>query len=530
MTDSDPTPETEQSGRPPDEERPARPRPLARLRELLRRLPFPPAKTRRGMFVLTLLLMGAGAALTVGGIKAVHYSETATFCGLCHTMDPEEKGLAMSAHADLECAECHVEPGTKGFIKAKIKGTKQLIQVLTGTYPTPIPPPDHSEMPPVETTCLRCHSLDHITDAGGPTNLIVRTEFKADKDNTRETLAVLVRPAGVGTNSVEGVHWHVKQHVSYSSDDPKRQTIDLVKFKKGGETETYIASRQVRESANVSVDVARLKREEESHTMDCLDCHNRVGHAIPSPDEAVDAAMAQGTISPDLPYIKRDATRVLDGDYDSDAAADRAIDALESSLTSADHDPKTATKAAQAVSELKAIYRLVATPEMKVQAATYPNNLGHQSAPGCFRCHDGAHYRVVDGVITSETIPSTCNTCHTFPQVGGNAASVPIGPKPADHVADLWVFEHKFAAGSLTPGTGNCGACHSPSYCQNCHDSGAINVDHDTMLYNHAKSVKAAGGTQACSYCHQKPYCAQCHKEPVMSSVSTEDERIGLND
>ncbi len=71
-----------------------------------------------------------------------------------------------------------------------------------------------------------------------------------------------------------------------------------------------------------------------------------------------------------------------------------------------------------AIDELQRIYRLVATPEMRVTGTTYPNNLGHQSSPGCFRCHDGAHYKVENGVLTKEAIPSACATCHTFPQIG----------------------------------------------------------------------------------------------------------------
>ena len=28
---------------------------------------------------------------------------------------------------------------------------------------------------------------------------------------------------------------------------------------------------------------------------------------------------------------------------------------------------------------------------MKVTWGTYPNNIGHNNFPGCFRCHDGNH-------------------------------------------------------------------------------------------------------------------------------------------
>jgi hypothetical protein len=46
-------------------------------------------------------------------------------------------------------------------------------------------------------------------------------------------------------------------------------------------------------------------------------------------------------------------------------------------------------------------------PDMKVSWGTYPNNLGHQDFPGCFRCHDGSH-SAADG----RSIPNDCDTCH----------------------------------------------------------------------------------------------------------------------
>jgi hypothetical protein len=171
---------------------------------------------------------------------------------------------------------------------------------------------------------------------------------------------------------------------------------------------------------------------------------------------------------------------------------------------------------------------------MKVQAKTYPDNLGHQSSLGCFRCHDGGHYLVVKGQVTNKTIPSACATCHTFPQVSGVASryplvdnppstslasvisNIPLGAKPADHAAPAYVFSHKNAASKLDPTGTSCAACHTRSYCENCHNSGAIKVKHDTMLYNHASSAAAAGGTQSCTYCHQAISCAQCHKGPVL--------------
>jgi len=516
---------------------------FAPLGRVLARVPHPPWRSKRGIFVLFLLIAGFGSVVTVGGTAAVSFSETPGFCGMCHTMDPELKAYAMSPHNEVTCAECHINPGLGGFVKAKVNGTKQLIGVITGQFPTPIPPPDHADLPPVKVTCLKCHSLDRITANGGPVKLVLRPRFRPDKTNTRETVAVMLRPAGLGQaddasgDAVKGVHWHVEQKVTYTTTDVRSRKIDLVEIKADdGTTKQYIAGREVSVSTDVKPDIARLKSSETAKLMDCIDCHNRIGHGVPSPDQSVDESMAAGKISADLPFIKRDGVALLNGDYPSMTAADTAINGLRT--TYATRYPLVAktseAKVTAAIDELKTTYRLIATPAMKVQAKTYPDNLGHQTSLGCFRCHDGAHYRVVKGKITNEKIPSECSTCHTFPQIGTSAtisspvgkpagttptsqlADFPLGSRPADHKDKLYTFNHKNAVKSLDPAGTTCAACHSRNYCQDCHNSGAVKVTHTNMLYNHAAAITAAGSTQACAYCHQPVGCAACHKSPVL--------------
>ena len=46
---------------------------------------------------------------------------------------------------------------------------------------------------------------------------------------------------------------------------------------------------------------------------------------------------------------------------------------------------------------------------MKVVWGTYPNHIGHQATPGCFRCHDDEHK-----TESGETISQDCDTCHTL--------------------------------------------------------------------------------------------------------------------
>lgn len=485
-----------------------------RLSALLNRLPPPPRSTR-GLIVLVVLVGGIGAASTLGGIAMLHYTETAGFCGRCHTMGPELKAYAMSPHREVPCAECHVSPGIGGWIKAKINGTKQVLEIATGTFPEPIPPPDHADLPSVKDTCMKCHSLDEITEDGGPVKLVLRPRYKDDRANTKEMIAIVLRPAGLGRASgVRGVHWHVQQKVEFTRSDEQSQKIDWVGVTfENGTSKQFIAGSEVNLSNDVEPDITRLKKIETTRRMDCIECHNRIGHEIPSVSRLVDDAIAAGKIGADLPYIKRDALALLNASYRSTAAADKAIAGIRRAYAA--RYPLVlrmrGKEVTEAVVELQQIYRLVATPEMRVTAKTYANNLGHQSSPGCFRCHDGAHYRVVNGRLTSETIPWACATCHTFPQAGSSVSNVLFYGEPGKHEDKLWVFNHKSRVASLDPAGTSCGACHTRSYCENCHTSGAAKVTHDEMLYNHASAIRKSG-VEACAYCHQPVSCMKCHK------------------
>ncbi|HKH49513.1 MAG TPA: cytochrome c3 family protein [Thermoanaerobaculia bacterium] len=87
-------------------------------------------------------------------------------------------------------------------------------------------------------------------------------------------------------------------------------------------------------------------------TMDCLDCHNRPSHTFQPPEKEIDAALAVA-------------------------------------------------------------YRSNVFPSMKIGWGTYPNHIGHETSPGCFRCHDDAH-AAPDG----QTISQDCSTCHSLLAMG----------------------------------------------------------------------------------------------------------------
>jgi hypothetical protein len=98
--------------------------------------------------------------------------------------------------------------------------------------------------------------------------------------------------------------------------------------------------------------------------------------------------------------------------YGSEAAANAAIPrALETFYRSL-ADPLTADQRQdleRAGAAIAALYRRHVFPEMNVRFGTYPGNIGHVDAPGCFRCHDDNH-KSRDG----RTIRQDCELCHSI--------------------------------------------------------------------------------------------------------------------
>ena len=495
-----------------------------RLGRIVGRLPRPHLRSGRGKLLAFILVAGLGSILTAGGVAVAQWTETADFCGRCHTMGPELRGHALSSHRELACAECHVEPGLTGWIKSKINGTRQLIEVITGTFPTPIPPPGHEDLPPSSVTCRRCHDVNQLVEDGGPIKLVLGTRFRTDQANTRESVALVLRPAGFGAGSAtRGMHWHVMSDLQLSSSDGRSQTVDLVRVTNAdGSTTDFVSMGKVTSATNVQPDIVRILATAKTQRMDCIDCHNRVGHRLPTVNQAVDDSLELGTIDPSLPWIKQQAVARLTAVYATTVEADAAIEGIRSYYGS-EHPLVAVTKAAsinRAIAEIKRIYELVATPEMRVTAATYPDNLGHQAYPGCLRCHDGGHYKVVGGALTREAIPSACATCHTFPQIGPNTSAILIGERPATHLQPLWVFDHKTQVSMVDPASTTCGACHTRTYCENCHKTEAVNVPHDNMVYDHA-SVSREVGVAACVLCHQPTYCERCHPASILPGAGS---------
>jgi hypothetical protein len=141
-----------------------------------------------------------------------------------------------------------------------------------------------------------------------------------------------------------------------------------------------------------------------------MDCHNRPTHIFQVPERALDLAMSQGSISPKLPFVKKQALEALRRDYPDRATGAREIAASLDNFYRTTYPQTYAADSAlikTAIGTVQSLYEQNIFPDMKITWGTYPNNLGHTDYPGCFRCHDGNH-NSADG----RTISNDCAACH----------------------------------------------------------------------------------------------------------------------
>jgi len=370
-------------------------------------------------------------------------------------------------------------------------------------------------MRPANESCERCH-----WPASFHNDSVHEIKHYAADATSTETRTYLIMHTGGGTareGRGKGIHWHIENLVRYITTDEQKQLIPWVEV-------TFLDGRQV-----TYMDVTNPLPAEEiaaapKRTMDCVDCHNRVGHPFPSPEDAVDQAIALGRLDRRLPEVKARSMALLSQEYASD---EEALLAVETIRTQYERDyPEVAAAypdaIAQAEEVMKELLARITFEEAGVSWRSFPNNTGHKDFPGCFRCHDGKH-------LSSEGKPIRlhCNICHSIPEVVGEGERPPAMPvtmvqEPDYHLDANFIADHRFQANS------QCAACHGEihfgyedgSFCANsaCHGTKWPSVDLDAA-FPHPIALEGEHARVWCHECHngvKKPeyVCANCHQPP----------------
>jgi NapC/NirT cytochrome c family, N-terminal region len=392
-----------------------------------------------------LLSVAVGAAIIsvpaiYGSGQAYVYTDAVPFCGaVCHSMTPEYVTYQHSPHAHVTCAQCHVGPGPAGYVVAKIRGMTELVETLQSEYPRPIPAPI-TALHTIQDNCEVCHWPSNFFGA----RELHQVHFLSDEQNTRWEidLSILVGGGASGKSPETGVHWHIANKVEYVASDRERQNIPWVRSvdRRSGLAEVYTS--QMPPSAP--------RPAGEIRAMDCVDCHNRPTHILHSPDQSVDAALADGRVDSSLPFIKQQAVAALSANYTDREQAMQGIDSALRRYYQTSYPQIYAAKQPAvdaAIANLRESYDQNFFPSMNVRWDTYPANDDHFDSVGCFRCHDGQHKSV-----QGNAIPSDCDTCHRILRQG-KAGSVQFakGEKGLE-------FAHPIDIG---PMSASCNSCHT---------------------------------------------------------------------
>lgn len=401
-----------------------------------------PGTRRRflGFLILTFLFVSVSA---FGSYRAFEYTESVAFCGeTCHTvMKPEFTTYKAGAHARVRCVDCHVGSGADWYVRSKLSGAYQLYSVTFNKYSRPITTPVHNLRPAPET-CEQCHWPEKFFGA----QLKLFNRYGNDEANTLHQQRMLINVGGGSPSSgqVQGIHWHmnIANEVSYISTDEQRQEIPWVKVKDsaGNVTEYFDRTRPMSES----------ERQRPVRTMDCVDCHNRPAHVYQPPDVSVDQSFTAGRLDQGLPFLKREAVAVLSAPYETTEQALQSIDKGLNDFYRQNYVVVHSQKGesiSQAVSEVQRIYQTYFFPEMRTDWSTHPNNIGHLTSLGCFRCHSGNHVSKTGKVISND-----CNVCHT---------TIYDSQVPAEANIKLGEFRHPVDLGSLA--NRQCASCHAPN-------------------------------------------------------------------
>lgn len=407
--------------------------------------------------------------------------------------------------------------GTLQSILLKASHFRDLPAVLFNQYDRP----HKSEtMRPANESCERCHWPPAFH---GDTVREIN-HFEPDEENTeKRTYLILKTGAGERARGLgDGIHWHITNPVEYIAvDGDHEQDIRWVRatLPDGRTVEFNDATDPLSPDEIAAAD---------KQAMDCVSCHNRVGHPFDPPDKVIDRALAAGDLDSDLPYIKREMVSLLKNDCAQCGSLEKALeiadklqDRYEAKYPEAAES--NAEEIAQAFALVKEVLPRLVFEEPGITWESFPDDSKHLDFAGCFRCHDGKHLSE-DG----ESIRLHCNICHSIPLVvdaNTRPPQIPVGAvqEPPSHLQTNWMADHRFEANEF------CEVCHGEiefgtddsSFCANsaCHGQAWPQVDLNAA-FPHPVELEGKHAEAWCYSCHngvKKPsyQCANCHEPPA---------------
>jgi len=428
---------------------------------------LPPEGTPLWLRLAPYIFLGILSILALwGGAYAWEYTNSPEFCGqACHTMPPEFTSYLASPHARVDCVDCHIG---EGFITERItRKAGDLKHVFASVFKTYEYPIQVKHMRPARETCELCHFPEKFSDD----SLREIVQYRSDIENSSYTTYLILKTGGGSerTGLGQGIHWHIENPVYFLPLDKEEQQIPYIRVdREDGSRIEYI-------DITSDIDVSEINTED-LEEMDCITCHNRISHLVSYPEDTIDQLLQRGLIKADIPEIRDIALKTYYKEYTSLETALASFDLLDYYYEQKypGYYAENRDNITQAIDELKTSYSNTVYPDQKSDWSSHPDNIGHETSPGCFRCHDGSHLSE-----EGEAIRLECNLCHAIPVVAEagdfmTEIEISTGPEPKNHLNTNWISLHHLV---YEP---SCASCHTlgdpggtsnSSFCSNsaCH-------------------------------------------------------------
>jgi hypothetical protein len=115
--------------------------------------------TRAHLKVIKIFVASCIVVFLIFVAGLLKFSETPTFCGLCHQMNSYIESWKVSSHREVPCTKCHYEPGFLNHLKGKwVDGQVSLAYFISGKKPSTL----HAEIG--DSSCLQsgCHKVQDL--------------------------------------------------------------------------------------------------------------------------------------------------------------------------------------------------------------------------------------------------------------------------------------------------------------------------------------------------------------------------------
>lgn len=190
-----------------------------------------------------------------------------SFCPTCHYMVPFYNSWKTSTHNNIQCVECHFEPGLEGTIKGKLNGLVQIVNYVSTSYKKRKP---WADIP--DNTCSRadCHATQSIQDTVYETSGILF--------NHKHHLSELKRGKKLKCTSchsqiVQGSHMQVTYTTCFNchfhkSDDPEHKYDKLANC----QTCHNLQNKSTEQLSSMKYNHTVVVK----NNMECASCHTNV--------------------------------------------------------------------------------------------------------------------------------------------------------------------------------------------------------------------------------------------------------------